>query len=56
MDHSLQSALFGDDRNTVSVRGWGRGQLNLRAAYTTTWQGWRAEVIPSSSSSPEIQA
>lgn len=40
-DHSVQGALWGDDRNTVRVAGWGAGQLNVRA----TWSGqvgvWR---------------
>jgi iron complex outermembrane receptor protein len=43
VDHSVQSALYGDDRNTVRVDGWGAGQLNIRAAWTGRWNGWRAE-------------
>lgn len=47
VDHSTQGMMFGDDRNAYPVRGWGRGQLNLRLAHTTTWQGWRAEPFVS---------
>ncbi len=47
VDHSTQSALFGDDRNLVAVRGWGRGQLNLRLAHSALWNGWRAEPFVS---------
>ena len=43
IDHSSQGAMFGDDRNLVPVEGWGRGQLNLRAAWTGGWRGVRAE-------------
>jgi iron complex outermembrane receptor protein len=42
-DHSFQSDIFGDDRNLVPVKGWGDGQLNLRASYTAVWRGMRAE-------------
>ncbi|MGA1309506.1 MAG: TonB-dependent receptor family protein [Gemmatimonadaceae bacterium] len=34
-DHTLQSALWGNDANTVRVPGWGRGVLQLRAS----WRG-----------------
>ena len=34
-DHTLQSALWGNDANTVRVPGWGRGLLQLRAS----WRG-----------------
>ncbi|MBX9927336.1 MAG: TonB-dependent receptor [Gemmatimonadaceae bacterium] len=34
LDHTAASALWADDRNTIRVAGWGRGQLNLRG-------GWR---------------
>lgn len=43
IDHTTQGAMFGDDRNRVPVAGWGAGQLNLRAAWTGTLAGWRAE-------------
>jgi len=43
IDHSSQSALFADDRNTLRVDGWGGGQLNLRAAWSGFWGAWRAE-------------
>ena len=47
IDHTSQGDMFGDDRNLVSVRGWGRGQLNVRAAWTTRFTGWRAEPFVS---------
>jgi iron complex outermembrane receptor protein len=47
VDHSVQSALFGDDRNTIRVDGWGAGQLNLRAAWNGAWGAWRAEPFVS---------
>ncbi len=47
IDHSTQGDVFGDDRNLVPVRGWGRGQLNLRLAHSATWSGWRAEPFVS---------
>src|SRR5690606_12019721 len=47
VDHSTQGALFGDDRNEYAVRGWGRGQLNIRLAHTRMWNGWRAEPFVS---------
>jgi len=34
-DQTLQSALWGNDANTVRVPGWGRGVLQLRAS----WRG-----------------
>jgi iron complex outermembrane receptor protein len=43
VDHTLQTEVFGDDRNQVRVDGWGVGQLNLRAAWTTVWRGMRVE-------------
>ena len=43
MDHTVQTELFGDDRNQVRVDGWGVGQLNLRTAWTGAWRGWRVE-------------
>lgn len=46
-DHSVQGKMFGDDRNLVPVEGWGAGQLNLRAAYTTTLGAWRVEPFAS---------
>jgi len=42
-DHSLQSSLFGDDRNTVRVDDWGQGQLNVRATWSSRWRQWRFE-------------
>lgn len=47
VDHSTQGAMFGDDRNEYAVRGWGRGQLNVRLAHTRMWNGWRAEPFVS---------
>jgi iron complex outermembrane receptor protein len=47
LDHSSMGRMFGDDRNAVPVRGWGRGQLNLRLAHTATWGSWRAEPFVS---------
>lgn len=47
VDHTTQGAMFGDDRNLVRVDGWGAGQLNVRAAYTTRIAGWRAEPFVS---------
>ncbi len=43
VDHTVQTDVFGDDRNQVKVDGWGVGQLNLRAAWTGDWRGWRVE-------------
>lgn len=43
VDHTVQSALYGDDRNQVRVDGWGVGQLNLRGAWTFERSGWRIE-------------
>ncbi len=43
VDHSVQSALWGDDANTVRVAGWGRGQLNTRATWSGAWRGYRVE-------------
>lgn len=43
VDHSTQGRMYGDDRNLVPVDGWGAGQLNIRAAYTATVNGWRVE-------------
>jgi iron complex outermembrane recepter protein len=42
-DHSLQSALWADDRNTIRVDGWGDGQLNLRASWRGLVAGWPVE-------------
>lgn len=42
-EHSVQSPLWGDDANTVRVPGWDRGALNLRAAWTHPFRGWRIE-------------
>lgn len=47
VDHSVQGDIFGDDRNLVPVKGWGDGQLNLRASYTAQWRGMRAEPFVS---------
>lgn len=46
-DQTLQGALWGDDRNTVPVAGWGRGQLNLRASWSGTIAGWGVEPFAS---------
>lgn len=42
-DHSLQSSLWADDRNTLRVDGWGDGQLNLRASWRGRVGGWPVE-------------
>ena len=34
VDHTWASALFGDDRNTIRVAGYGRGVFNLRTSWT----------------------
>ena len=34
-DHTLASAMWADDRNTLRVEGWGQGALNVHA----TWRG-----------------
>lgn len=47
VDHSVQGDIFGDDRNLVPVKGWGDGQLNVRASYTARWGGMRAEPFVS---------
>ncbi len=47
VDHTSQGDMFGDDRNLVAVKGWGRGQLNIRAAWTGRLAGWRAEPFVS---------
>ncbi len=46
-DHSVQGALWGDDRNTVRVSGWGAGQLNVRAAWTGQVGAWRLQPFVS---------
>jgi outer membrane receptor protein involved in Fe transport/serine/threonine protein kinase len=43
VDHTLQAALWADDRNTLRVPGWGRGQLNVRAAWRGRVMGVAAE-------------
>ena len=43
VDHTLQSALWADDRNTFRVPGWGRGQLNVRGAWRGTVGGMAVE-------------
>ncbi len=47
VDHSAQGDIFGDDRNLVPVKGWGDGQLNIRASYSAQWRGMRAEPFVS---------
>jgi iron complex outermembrane receptor protein len=46
-DHTLQAAVWGDDRNTVAVPGWGRGQLNVRASWSGRIAGWGVEPFAS---------
>jgi iron complex outermembrane receptor protein len=41
VDHTLQSGLWADDRNTVRVDSWGSGQLNARLAWDGAVAGWR---------------
>ena len=53
VDHTLQADMFADDRNLVPVRGWGDGQLNLRASYTAQWQGLRVEPFVSVQNVPD---
>ncbi|MBX7118439.1 MAG: TonB-dependent receptor [Gemmatimonadaceae bacterium] len=43
VEHSWQGAAWGDDRNSVRVADWGRGQLNVRAVWSTRLGGWRLE-------------
>ena len=43
LDHTKQSALWGNDANTVRVADWGRGQLNARASWSGGVRGWRLE-------------
>lgn len=33
IDHALASSQFGDDRNTITVAGWGAGVTGVRAAW-----------------------
>lgn len=47
VDHTQQSRMFADDRNTLPVRGWPDGQLNLRASTQTRWRDWRVEPFVS---------
>lgn len=47
LDHTAQGAMFADDRNLLRVKGWGDGQLNLRAAWSGRLNGWRAEPFVS---------
>ena len=35
--------MFADDRNTIRVDDWGKGALNLRAAWSGTAGGLRLE-------------
>ena len=46
-DHGALGALWGDDRNTVRVDGWGAGQLNVRATWTAQAGAWRVEPFVS---------
>jgi iron complex outermembrane receptor protein len=38
-DHSRSTALWADDRNTQRILGWGRGVVNLRAAWSGAFGG-----------------
>ena len=42
-DQTWTSALFADDLNAVRVPGWGTGVTNIRAAWTSSWNGYRVE-------------
>ncbi len=42
-DQTWTSALFADDFNTIRVPGWGTGVLNIRAALSGAWHGYRLE-------------
>lgn len=43
MDYTTQSSMYGDDRNTLLVEGWGAGQLNLRGAWSRRAGRWQLE-------------
>lgn len=43
IEQSLQSGVYGDDANRVAAADWGRGQLNLRGSWSTTFGGWHVE-------------
>jgi iron complex outermembrane receptor protein len=47
-DHTRSTALWADDRNTQRIPGWGRGVVNLRAAWSGAFTGaWRdVRVMP----------
>ena len=34
VDHTWSAGMFGDDKNTIRVADWGKGQLNVRAAWS----------------------
>lgn len=42
-DHTLQSALWADDRNAIRVPGWGRGQLQVRGSWAGALLGHPVE-------------
>ena len=42
-DQTWTSALFADDLNAIRVPGWGTGVTNIRAAWTSSWNGYRIE-------------
>lgn len=42
-DQTWTSALFADDLNRIRVPGWGTGVTNVRAAWTSSWSGYRVE-------------
>jgi len=43
IDHTWSAALFADDKNTLKVDDWGKGALNVRAAWSGTAREWRLE-------------
>ena len=43
VDQTWTSALFADDLNRIRVPGWGTGVTNVRAAWTSSWSGYRLE-------------
>jgi iron complex outermembrane recepter protein len=47
VDHTQQSRMFADDRNTLPVRGWRDGQLNLRTSTQRRWRDWQVEPFVS---------
>jgi iron complex outermembrane receptor protein len=43
LDHTWSASMFADDKNTLKVDDWGKGSLNLRAAWAAVARDWRLE-------------